>query len=101
MASTTVSTQPLASTTSIKYTPGHNAFCVLTFVLVVSVTGKTQPGPIGLESQFIVYGETPPTGATFITPSLLPLHKILVGVVNTDKAAGLPTITESVEVHPW
>jgi hypothetical protein len=83
------------------YAPGQRVLGVLTLELVFNVTGKTHPGPVGPESQFTVYGETPPVGATLIDPLISPLHNRLVGVVTTDKAAGLPTTTEAVEMHPY
>jgi len=70
------------------------------FVLVVSVTGKTHPGPVGPEIQFMLYGATPPEGAILMAPSLFPLQRIFTGVVITESAAGLPTVTETVDVHP-
>jgi hypothetical protein len=84
----------------ITYVPGHNDGGVDTLVFVVNVTGKTQPGPVGPDIQLMLYGDTPPEGATLIAPSLFPLQSILVGVVITESAAGLPTVTETVEVHP-
>ena len=54
MVSEKGSTHPFASTSSIRYTPGQSVFGVLTLVVAVNETGKTQPGPDGPDDQLMV-----------------------------------------------